>query len=335
MSDKSSLNLLRIRAYDEDWKEEDHPRAKNGQFTSGGAGGGAVKPVETLKGVAEAFKGADPKYKPQEVLFGKNWYIVPTKNITKEVAQKLNKDTQSSLAEVSGRFDPAKEKLGKPDPVAKGDVVMKRYPEMQKKYDQIRAKEPQITKDLSEIVKSQGGQFTGIPFRIKAAGSLERKMKDRIEDPEYLNVNTPEEAIDSLGDLVRYTVMSPSHDKLGETCNNVVDGLKKAGYHIVEVDNKWMKPKDGYHGLHLAVVTPDWSQQFELQIHSNESIDIKARQHPIYEMTRVMEDKGAPLHNELNRVMISMGDSLPIPKGIEKMQSKENKNWKNDHQEVV
>lgn len=186
-----------------------------------------------------------------------------------------------------------------------------------------------------DIVKAQGGQFTGIPFRIKAAKSLERKMKDRIEDPERENVNTPEEAINSLGDLIRYTAMAPSHDKLGETCNNVVDGLKKAGYHIVEVDNKWTNPKDGYHGLHLAVVTPDWSQQFELQIHSNESIDIKARQHPIYEMTREMENKKDPLHNELNHVMISMGESLPMPNGIEKLKSVENKDWRENHQDVV
>lgn len=332
MSNKTLLNILRIRAWDEEWKEEDHPRAKNGQFTSGGAGGGGAS---ALKEVANAFKGAEPKYKPSGQRFGRNWSIVPTKNITKAVASKLNKATQSSLAEVSGRFNPAKEKLGKPDPVAKGDVVMKRYPEMQKRYDEIRAKEPKITQDLMDIVKAQGGQFTGIPFRIKAAGSLERKMKDRIEDPERKNVNTPEEAINSLGDLIRYTAMAPSHDKLGETCNNVVDGLKKAGYHIVEVDNKWTSPKDGYHGLHLAVVTPDWSQQFELQIHSNESIDIKARQHPIYEMTRSMEDKKAPLHNELNRVMISMGDSLPMPKGIERLKSVENKDWRENHQDVV
>ena len=43
MSDKTLINLLRIRACDEGWNEADHPRADNGQFTSGGGSGGANK----------------------------------------------------------------------------------------------------------------------------------------------------------------------------------------------------------------------------------------------------------------------------------------------------
>lgn len=42
--DKSKLNLERMRAYDAEWEEDKHPRAENGQFTSGSgssAGGGA------------------------------------------------------------------------------------------------------------------------------------------------------------------------------------------------------------------------------------------------------------------------------------------------------
>ena len=41
MPDKSAENLARIRACDADWNENDHPRADNGQFTSGSGGGGA------------------------------------------------------------------------------------------------------------------------------------------------------------------------------------------------------------------------------------------------------------------------------------------------------
>lgn len=42
--DKSKVNLERLRAYDAEWEEDRHPRAENGQFTSGSgssAGGGA------------------------------------------------------------------------------------------------------------------------------------------------------------------------------------------------------------------------------------------------------------------------------------------------------
>lgn len=39
--DKSKVNLERLRAYDAEWEEDKHPRAENGQFTSGSGSGSA------------------------------------------------------------------------------------------------------------------------------------------------------------------------------------------------------------------------------------------------------------------------------------------------------
>ena len=353
MANKSQENLRRIRAYDEDvWRTIRGAKVLIDGDTGvikGGAGGkfngqkvsgnvlhskNAKEAKNTkksrLQNVTKAFGEAMPEKKVSE------HFIRPHGPITPILADRINKATTAALKEVEGRFDPAKDKLEAPIPVKDGKTRMSLYPELQKKYDEIRAKEPQITNDLMEIVKSQGGKMQGIPFRIKAADSLERKIKKNIADPEK-DVYTPEEAIDAMGDVVRYTVMASSHDKLGETSNNVVAGLKDAGYHIIEVDNKWKNPtKEGYRGVHLEVVTPDWSQHFELQIHSDESIDIKQRQHPLYELTRKMsEESPTPLRNELKRVSIEMGMGMPEPKGIEKLESRKNKNWRENHQDVV
>ena len=48
--DKTQINLERIRASDAGWEENKHPRSENGQFTSGGGGGG----VQALKNVTRA-----------------------------------------------------------------------------------------------------------------------------------------------------------------------------------------------------------------------------------------------------------------------------------------
>ena len=72
MSDKSAENLARIRACDADWNENDHPRADNGQFTSGSGGGGAkvsklqsggkAKPgIAKMRELAQAAKPANVK----------------------------------------------------------------------------------------------------------------------------------------------------------------------------------------------------------------------------------------------------------------------------------
>jgi len=67
MADKTQENLARIRACDADWNENDHPRADNGQFTSGSGGGAKVSKlqsggkakVQQLKNVSGALAGVN------------------------------------------------------------------------------------------------------------------------------------------------------------------------------------------------------------------------------------------------------------------------------------
>lgn len=80
--DKTKLNLERLRAYDAEWEEDKHPRAENGQFTSGGSAGSSsgasgtkkynqneLKPKEQkaskspLRQAAEAVQGGDGRLK--------------------------------------------------------------------------------------------------------------------------------------------------------------------------------------------------------------------------------------------------------------------------------
>lgn len=69
--DKTKVNLERMRAFDAEWEEDKHPRAENGQFTSGGAGGNAngssessakshnsvAEPKSPLRQAAEVMQG--------------------------------------------------------------------------------------------------------------------------------------------------------------------------------------------------------------------------------------------------------------------------------------
>ena len=58
MPDKSAENLARIRACDADWNENDHPRADNGQFTSGGGGGVKISKFKGQSGKVKAEREA-------------------------------------------------------------------------------------------------------------------------------------------------------------------------------------------------------------------------------------------------------------------------------------
>ena len=62
--DKTQINVERMRACDAEWEEQKHPRAENGQFTSGsGSAGSSAKPSaepaakSPLKKAAAAVQG--------------------------------------------------------------------------------------------------------------------------------------------------------------------------------------------------------------------------------------------------------------------------------------
>lgn len=60
--DKSKINLERLRAYDAEWEEDKHPRAENGQFTSGSGSSAGKKsepeaPKSPLRQAAETIQG--------------------------------------------------------------------------------------------------------------------------------------------------------------------------------------------------------------------------------------------------------------------------------------
>lgn len=52
--DKTKLNLERMRAYDAEWDENKHPRADNGQFTSGGGSAGGSSSGSSTGGSSSA-----------------------------------------------------------------------------------------------------------------------------------------------------------------------------------------------------------------------------------------------------------------------------------------
>lgn len=59
MPDRSAENLERIRACDAGWNENDHPRANNGQFTSGGGGAKVSKLQSGGKAKASSIKAGE------------------------------------------------------------------------------------------------------------------------------------------------------------------------------------------------------------------------------------------------------------------------------------
>ena len=64
--DKTKLNLERLRAYDAEWEEDKHPRAENGQFTSGSGSAGSSSGGSNTGGSSGA--SGTKKYNQKDLL---------------------------------------------------------------------------------------------------------------------------------------------------------------------------------------------------------------------------------------------------------------------------
>ena len=159
----------------------------------------------------------------------------------------------------------------------------------------------------------------GLEYSVKTASStrdkIERKRHDALKSGKA--VPSDEEIVASMGDLVRYTVVSP-HDEMATTARKFIDKLNEENYTVAKLENKWLDPKP-YNGIHLDVVS-DMGQKFELQIHSNESLIVKNKLHPLYEEQRkpsTSEQRRA----EIDAEMMNLSKSMRKPAGIDDLKN--------------
>ncbi|CAI3205328.1 hypothetical protein CNEO2_1750003 [Clostridium neonatale] len=166
---------------------------------------------------------------------------------------------------------------------------------------------------MNDIAKSLGSEMYGLEFSVKTASSVEDKIA-RKKKVGY----TEKEAIESMGDIVRYTQLC-SHDKIAGNTIKTIELLTKKGYDVIEVDNKYLDPNSDYKGVHINAVSPE-GQKFELQIHSKESMEVKDKIHPMYEEARnVKTSENRSI--ELKKKMKEISSALPQPKGIESVKN--------------
>lgn len=202
---------------------------------------------------------------------------------------------------------------------AKDHTIPGASPEAQAAYDKARKCEPEITRDMIDIASANGNEMYGLDYAVKTGASMAEKIERKKAAAKTSGIpQTDEEIVQGLGDMVRYTQLCP-HDKTAETARKTIDALKKKGYRIDKVDNKWNDSNSDYKGLHIDVVSPT-GQKFELQIHSKESIEVKEQIHHRYNETR-KASASAYVRDELGPEMRDISKKLKTPEGMNGIRS--------------
>lgn len=125
---------------------------------------------------------------------------------------------------------------------------------------------------------------------------------------------TLDRAAARVSDALRYTYVLDA-DSFGDAYREIRSSMVGEGYTFIVVNNSLRLTGVEYRGVNAKVAAPD-GYVFELQFHTEESLDVKERlNHPLYERARL------PGTSEAERVaraarMRRNSDSIPMPRGV-------------------
>lgn len=149
-----------------------------------------------------------------------------------------------------------------------------------------------VTGELGDIASKTKTKLTGLEFRIKSEESLSRKLLTSGVDAQ-------------MKDVLRYTSISDEKN-LVESYGTFIEELKEKGYNVSGVKNYWLEPTSAYKGINTNIITPD-GYEFELQFHTEHSLEIKEEMHSVYEEFRALnpvtdDEKMSILKDEMFKI---------------------------------
>lgn len=234
-------------------------------------------------------------------------YLDYLKSRTEEFYNK-NHDAAGRFTSGTGGAKVPKEELG---------VIDKANPDIKDELSTMlsdrRRIEPAYTKLLNDVAQQSGGEMLGLDFKFKGAegivGKVDRKVKEK--------GLSPEDAIDTIGDSLRYTMALPPTQYM-QGLNSAVKALTAQGAKFESLENNW-QPGDAYNGVNAVFQDPKTGLKIELQFHTPESFHIKDKViHKDYEFVRELKGSSAQRLLALER-MRSHSDSVEFPHEIEKL----------------
>jgi len=150
--------------------------------------------------------------------------------------------------------------------------------------------------------------LVGLDDRLKGRDRIKEKVYDKMK--EFVDFS-PEEAVSSVSDTIRYTFKyRETHYTQGVWAD--VGLLKEQGLELHTLKNSWSK--DQYKGINSQWIEPDSGQRFEVQFHTRISYEAKQLTHDSYKRLRTHQaDKFEQMVLEAFQKKVSA--DVPIPPG--------------------
>lgn len=172
-------------------------------------------------------------------------------------------------------------------------------------------REPDVTSLLQSLQRTSS-VLAGLDFRLKEQQSLARKIRT----DSHKVAATEEEAADDIHDVLRYTYQLPV-DSFADEFARIRAALEKAGYTVTKLANTLGDVGNSYRGVNSQFETPD-GFKFELQFHTRQSLEVKERNHLLYEEQRA-EGTTVERRWELDAEMAENASKIETPPRIEEV----------------
>lgn len=167
-----------------------------------------------------------------------------------------------------------------------------------------RKDEPAVTKLLTNLAATYGGEMVGLDYRLKGRDSLMRKIANDAADMDI----SLEKSADMVTDALRYTMVF-DRDNFVEAVQTVQTALAGQGFEMYDHKFRNYLNASDYRGYNC--VFTDGSGNFELQFHTPDTIRVKHVSHQFYEQIRVLKD--GPEKDDLIRSMRALWAEVTPP----------------------
>ena len=148
--------------------------------------------------------------------------------------------------------------------------------------ERIREVEGRVLSPVLRRVEAEdpGRELAGFEHRIKGADRIKEKVADQLRAQPGL---AAEHALAGVSDAVRYTFRY-GEGNYAAGVRADIDRLQARGFELVKMRNSWAS--DQYRGVNSQWQEPGTGQRFEVQFHTQASLDAKQQTHAAYEQLR-------------------------------------------------
>jgi hypothetical protein len=188
------------------------------------------------------------------------------------------------------------------------DAVFRAYA-IDQAYDRVRDIERTTVTPAMKRIEAEDPErrLAGLEHSLKGKDRLTEKITKMVNELGH----PVDQAIGLVKDAIRYTFCYPEA-RYGSGVDADCERLQTAGFQLVDRENSWTAEQ--YKGINSRWREPESGQLFEVQFHTQASLDAKEETHWAYEKLRV----GVPTpaeQRELEDFQKQVTACIPVPPG--------------------